>query len=105
MMILGDRLSHSRSCIGAGIWTASGRHDGHGWLGQCVQTSPLDSRTTEHAVGLRSSPGDAPAPTAGYDSSAGRRDAPNVLVSAEKNLPATMRRGVADAVARREGFV
>lgn len=105
MMILGSQLSDSRLCIGTGMRTVSGRHDGHGWLSYCAQTSPLDSRTTEHAVGLRSSPRDVTAPIAGYDSGAGRTGAPNVLVSAEKNLPTKMQSGVTDTVAKREGLV
>jgi hypothetical protein len=105
MMILGERVSDSRFCISTGMRTASGRQDGNAWLSHCAQTSPLDSRTTEHAIGLRSCPGDATAPTEGYDSGAGQRDVPKVLVSAEKNIPAWMRSGVTTAVARREGLV
>jgi hypothetical protein len=105
MMILSERLLDSRFCISTGMRTASGRHDGNAWLSYCDQTSPLDSRTTEHTIGLPSCPGDATAPTEGYDSGAGQRNAPKVLVSAEKNKPARMRNGATDAVARREGLV
>ena len=105
MMILGERLSDSRFCIGTGMRTASGRHDGKAWLSYCAQTSPLYSRTTEHAIGLRCCPGDATALTEGYDSGAGYREAPNILVSAEKNMPVRMRSGVTDVVARCEGLV
>ena len=102
MTTLGHQPSDNRCSIGTNQSTASVGSAGKGWSNQ---TSPLDRCVAERTARPRSTPGAANTATAIGGGSTGQPDAVNVVVHAEKNLPARLQREVTDAVSISKGLV